>query len=65
LVVIEKNEKIFFMNVNENFDVTVMSMKSLADTHMPVRKYARREYKLGLNPWIAQGIISSINHRGH
>jgi len=53
------------MNVNENFDVTVMSMKSLADTHMPVRKYARREYKLGLNPWIAQGIISSINHRGH
>ena len=33
-------------NVNEKFDFIVRSMKSLADTHMPVRKYTRREYKL-------------------
>ena len=28
-------------NVNEKFDFIVRSMKSLADTHMPVRKYTR------------------------
>jgi len=39
-------------NVNENFDFIVRSMKSLADTHMPVRKYTRREYKLKLKSWI-------------
>jgi len=38
-------------------------MKSLADTHTPVWKYTRREYKLKLKPWITQGIISSIKHR--
>jgi len=37
-------------NVNEKFDVIVRSIKSLADTHMPVRKYTRREYKLNLKP---------------
>jgi len=50
-------------NVDEKFDFIVWSMKSLADTHMPVRKYTRREYKLKLKPWITQGIISSIKHR--
>jgi len=40
-------------------------MKSLADTHMPVRKYTRKEYKLKLKPWISQGIISSIKHRDY
>jgi len=50
-------------NVNEKFDFIARSMKSLADTHMPVRKYTRREYKLKLKPWITQGIISSIKHR--
>jgi len=41
-------------NVNEKFDFIVRSMKSLADTHMPVLKYTRREYKLKLKPWITQ-----------
>jgi len=50
-------------NVNEKFDFIVRSMKSLADTHMPVRKYTRREYKLKLKLWIIQGIISSIKRR--
>jgi len=50
-------------DVNEKFDFTVRPMKSLAETHMPVRKYTRREYKLTLKPWITQGIISSIKHR--
>jgi len=40
-------------------------MKSLADAHMPVQKYTRREYKLKLKPWITQGIISSIKHRDY
>jgi len=40
-------------------------MKSLADAHMPVRKYTKREYKLKLKPWITQGIISSIKHRDY
>jgi len=39
-------------NVNEKFDFIVRSMKNLADTHMLVRKYTRREYKLKLKPWI-------------
>ena len=52
-------------NVNEKFDFIARSMKSLADTHMPVRKYTRREYKLKLKPWITQGIISSIKHRDY
>ena len=52
-------------NVNEKFDFIVRSMKSLADTHMPVRKYTRREYKLKLKPWITQGIISSIKRRDY
>jgi len=52
-------------NVNEKFDFIVRSMKSLADTHMPVRKYTRKEYKLKLKPWITQGIISSIKHRDY
>ena len=51
-------------NVNEKFDFVVTSMKSLADTHMPVRKYTR-QYKLKLKPWITQGIISSIKHRDY
>jgi len=38
-------------------------MKSLADAHMPVRKYTRREYKLIQKPWMTQGIISSVKHR--
>jgi len=29
-------------NVNGKFDFIVRSMKSLVDTHMPVRKYTRR-----------------------
>ena len=33
-------------NINEKFDVIVRSLKRLADTHMPVRKYTSREYKL-------------------
>jgi len=37
-------------NVNEKFDHIVRTMKSLADAHMPVRKYKRREYKLKLKP---------------
>jgi len=37
-------------NVNEKFDFIARSMKSLADTYMPVRKYTRREYKLKLKP---------------
>jgi len=49
-------------NVNKKFDFIVRSMKSLADTHMPVQKYTRREYKLKLKPWISHGIISSIKH---
>jgi len=52
-------------NVNEKFDFIVRSMKNLADTHMLVRKYTRREYKLKLKPWITQGIISSIQHRDY
>jgi len=52
-------------NVNEKFDFYLRSMKSFADTHMPVRKYTRREYKLKLKPWITQGIISSIKHRDY
>jgi len=52
-------------NVNEKFDIIVRSMKSFADTHMPVRKYTRREYKLKLKPWITQGIIFSIKHRDY
>jgi len=52
-------------NVNEKFDFVVKSMKSLADTHMPVRKYTRREYKLKLKLWITQGIISSIKHSAY
>jgi len=52
-------------NVNEKFEFIVRSMKSLADTHMPVRKYTRREYNLKLKPWITQGIISSIKHRDY
>ena len=50
------------LNVNEKFDFIVRSMKSLADTHMPVRKYTRREYKLKLKPWITQGsfLLSNI-----
>jgi len=52
-------------NVNEKFDFIVRSMKSLADTHMPVRKYTRREYKLKLKPWITHGIISFIKHRDY
>jgi len=51
--------------LSEKFDFIVRSMKSLADTHTPVRKYTRREYKLKLKPWITQGIISSIKHRDH
>jgi len=51
-------------NVNEKFDFIVRSMKTLADTHMPVRKYTR-EYKLKLKPWITQEIISSIKHRDY
>jgi len=43
-------------NINEKFDFIVRSMKSLANTHMPVRKYTRRKYtskyKLKLKPWI-------------
>jgi len=50
-------------NVNETFDFIVRSMESLADTHMPVRKYTRREYKLKPKPWITRGNISSIKHR--
>ena len=50
-------------NVNEKFDYIVRSMKSLADTHMPARKYTRREYKLKLKPWTTQGVTSSIKHR--
>jgi len=52
-------------NVNEKFDFIVRSIKSLADTHMPVRKYTRREYKLKQKPWITQGILSSIKHRDY
>ena len=52
-------------NVNEKFDFIVRYMKSLADTHMPVRKYTRREYKLKLKPWITHGIISSVKHRDY
>ena len=37
-------------NVNEKFLLIVRSMRGFADTHMPVRKYARREYKLKLKP---------------
>jgi len=40
-------------------------MKSLAATHMPLRKYTRREYKLKLKPWMTQGITSSIKHRDY
>jgi len=40
-------------------------MKSLASTHMPVRKYTRRECKPKLKPWITQGIISSVKHRDY
>jgi len=40
-------------------------MKSLADTHMPDRKYTRREYELKLKPWITQGIISFPKHRDY
>jgi len=40
-------------------------VKRLADTHMPVGKYTRREYKLKLKSWITQGIISSIKHRNY
>jgi len=40
-------------------------MKSLADTHMPVRKHTRGEYKLKLKPWITQGIISPTKHRDY
>ena len=40
-------------------------MKSLADTHMPVRKHTRRDYKLKLKPWITHGIISSIKHKDY
>ena len=53
------------LNVNKKFDFIVRSMKSLADTHMPVRKYTRREYKPKQKPWITQGIISSIKHRDY
>ena len=52
-------------NVNEKFDFIVRSMKSLADAHIPVRKYTRMEYKLELKPWMTQGIISSIKHRDY
>ena len=52
-------------NVNEKFDFIVRSMKSLADTHMLARQYTRREYKLKIEPWITQGIISSIKHRDY
>jgi len=52
-------------NVNEKFYFIARSMKSRADTHMPVWKYTRREYKLKLKPWITQGIISSIKHRDY
>jgi len=31
-------------NVNEIFDIIVRSLKTLADTHMPVRKHIRGEY---------------------
>jgi len=37
-------------------------MKRLADTHMPLRKYTRREYKLKLKPWITQRIICSRDY---
>ena len=47
----------------KNFDLIVRSMKSLAATHMPLRKYTRREYKLKLKPWMTQGITSSVKHR--
>ena len=50
-------------NVNEKFDFIVRSMKSLADTHTPVRKYTRRGFKL--KSWITQGIISSIEDRDY
>jgi len=30
-------------NVNEKFDFVARSMRGLADTHMPVRKYTGRE----------------------
>jgi len=53
------------INVNEKFDLIVRSMKSLADTHMPVRKYTRREYKLKLKPRITQEIICSSKHRDY
>jgi len=33
-------------NVDEIFDFIVRPMRGLADAHMPVRKYTRREYKL-------------------
>jgi len=39
-------------NVNEKFDFIVRSIKSLADTHMLIRKYTRRKYELKLTPWI-------------
>jgi len=52
-------------NVNEQFDFIARTTKSHADAHMPVRKYARRDYKLKLKPWITQGIISSIKHRDY
>jgi len=52
-------------NVNEKFDFIVRSKKYLADTHMPVSKYTRREYKLKLKPWITHGIISFVKHRDH
>ena len=46
-------------NVNEKFDFIVRSMKSLADIHMPVWKYTRREYKPKLKPWITL-VLSNI-----
>ena len=56
-------------NINEKFDFIVRSMKSLANTHLPVRKYTRRKYtskyKLKLKPWITWGIIPSIKHKDY
>ena len=51
------------MDVNQSFENYDKKINEIMDTHFPLKKLSKKEFKIQSKPWITQGIIKSIKRR--
>ena len=48
---------------NEHFNDLMNAIIAIIDEHAPMQKISRKQKRIKLNPWLTEGLLSSIKHK--